>query len=76
MKKPAESKTIRTAVTLMAASITSIVLHYSGVVELSPVTLGAAVSAVVSSILMVILRVVTREPIGHEESQDTSEETE
>ena len=76
MKPALKSKTIGTAITIATASVTSLVLHYCGVVALAPETLGAAWSTVVSSVLMVVLRLVTREPIGSEELKDKAEETE
>ena len=76
MKKPVQSRTIQTAVTLASAAIVSLVLHYTGVVSLDPVALGAAYTTVVSSALMTVLRLVTREQIGYAESQDGAEETE
>ena len=76
MKPALKSKTIATAATMATASVTSLVLHYCGVLVLAPETLGAAWSTVVSSVLMVVLRLVTREPIGSEEIEDRAEETE
>lgn len=75
MKKPLKSRTIMTAVTLASAALVSLLLHYTEVVVLDPAALGAAYTTVVSSALMVSLRLVTREPIGYEESQDSAEET-
>ena len=76
MKTPLQSRTIRAGAALMVASLTSIILHYSGVIGLDPPALGAAWSTIVSSALMVGMRFITREPIGVEESQDKAEVTE
>lgn len=76
MKKPLQSRTIQTGATLLVTSVTSVVLHYTGVLELDPVALGAAWSTIVSSALMVAMRFITCEPIGVEESQDKAEVTE
>ena len=75
MKKPLQSKTVQTGVGLMATAATSLVLHYTGALELSAGALGEAWSTVVSSAIMIVLRFVTREPIGHEEFDDKAEET-
>ena len=76
MKRPVQSRTIQTAVTLASAAIVSLVLHYTGAIELDPVALGAAYTTVVSSVLMTAVRLITREPIGSEEFQDGDEEAE
>jgi hypothetical protein len=76
MKKPLQSKTIQTGVGLMATAVTSLVLHYTGTLELGAPALGAAWSTIVSSALMIALRLVTKEPVGLAESQDSAEETE
>ena len=76
MKKPLQSRTIQAGVGLMATAVTSLVLHYTGTLELAAAALGAAWSTVVSSAIMVALRLITREPIGTEEFEDGSEESE
>ena len=60
----------------MATAVTSLVLHYTGVVELGAPALGAAWSTIVSSALMIALRLITREAIGVTEYEDKAEETE
>lgn len=76
MKQPVQSRTIQTAVTLATAAVVSLILHYTGVIALTPAALGAAYTALISSAIMTVLRLVTREPIGYAESQDGAEETE
>ena len=76
MKTPLQSRTIQAGATLLVTSVTSIVLHYTGVVSLDASALGAAWSAVVSSAIMIGLRFITSEPLGVTEAQDKAEETE
>jgi hypothetical protein len=76
MKTPLQSRTIQAGATLLVTSVTSIILHYTGVVDLDASALGAAWSAVVSSALMIGLRFITKEPLGVTEAQDKAEETE
>jgi len=63
MKHPLKSKTIRTAITMLTASLTTLCLYFSGAVELEPAALGAAWSTAISSVLMVWLRYLTTLPI-------------
>tara|TARA_R100000655_G_scaffold2455_2_gene9614 strand:- start:82 stop:318 length:237 start_codon:yes stop_codon:yes gene_type:complete len=59
MKHPMKSKTIRTAITMMTASLTTLCLFYSGAVHLDSTALGAAWSTTISSVLMIWLRFLT-----------------
>ena len=54
-----KSKTIRTAITMMTASLTTLCLYYSQVVHLDSAALGAAWSTSISSVLMIWLRFLT-----------------
>jgi len=63
MKHPLKSKTIRTAITMLTASLTTLCLYFSGAVELDPAALGAAWSTTISSVLMIWLRYLTISPI-------------
>tara|TARA_Y100000004_G_C8710825_1_gene325828 strand:+ start:146 stop:382 length:237 start_codon:yes stop_codon:yes gene_type:complete len=59
MKHPLKSKTIRTAITMLTASLTTLCLYYSDAVQLDSTALGAAWSTSISSVLMIWLRFVT-----------------
>jgi len=59
VKHPMKSKTIRTAITMLTASLTTLCLFYSGAVHLEAAALGAAWSGTISSVLMVWLRFLT-----------------
>jgi predicted membrane channel-forming protein YqfA (hemolysin III family) len=63
MKHPMKSKTIRTAITMMTASLTTLCLYYSDAVQLDSTALGAAWSTTISSILMIWLRYMTTDGI-------------
>jgi hypothetical protein len=64
MKKATQSKTMQTAAALMTAAITTLILHYTQAIVVTPAALGAAWSTVVSSVVMVALRLATSTPIG------------
>lgn len=64
MKKATQSKTIQTAAALLTAAITTLILHYTGALQVAPGALGAAWSTVVSSLVMVGLRLATSTAIG------------
>ena len=59
MKHPMKSKTIRTAITMLTASLTTLSLYYSDAVQLDSTALGAAWSTSISSVLMIWLRFLT-----------------
>lgn len=63
MKHPMKSKTIRTAITMMTASLTTLCLYYSDAVQLDSTALGAAWSTTISSVLMIWLRYMTTDGI-------------
>ena len=63
MKHPMKSKTVRTAITMLTASLTTLCLYYSSAVPLDATALGAAWSGAISSVLMIWLRYMTSEPI-------------
>ena len=63
MKHPMKSKTVRTAITMLTASLTTLCLYYSHAVPLDATALGAAWSGAISSVLMIWLRYMTSEPI-------------
>lgn len=63
MKHPLKSKTIKTAITMLTASLTTLAMFYSGALVLEPAAIGAAWSTTISSVLMIWLRYVTTTPI-------------
>ena len=62
-KSPIKSKTLWVGVTAFIGGLVTLIMHYSGMQELSPEIMGAAWTDLFTSVAMIALRLVTKEPL-------------
>lgn len=67
MKAPLKSRTIRVAMSVIVASLVTVIMHFTGSLEVSPQVLGGAWSGLLSSALMIYMRFITSTPVGKDE---------
>tara|TARA_R110000824_G_scaffold126020_3_gene285364 strand:- start:529 stop:759 length:231 start_codon:yes stop_codon:yes gene_type:complete len=73
MKSPMKSKTIRTAMAFMIASLVTLIMHYTGGLVVAAPALGAAWSTVLTSASMIALRFATSEPLSKKKMSSKEE---
>ncbi len=62
-KQAISSRTIWTSATLFITSLTGLILHFTGVLPISPEMLGGTIAGAVSGLVFLVLRIVTSAPI-------------